>query len=126
MSKKHDETADDIEWIEIEVPGEDDKQRACSVGDARLYLGVSGPGMNLILRDNDVTRWTYGHGSTKYVLERDLEKIKRLRQQVRPSGGRTSMKSLLAEAAVLFEQTRDGHADTEAIGKWLRMYREIE
>lgn len=122
MAKKHDETADDIEWIEIQVPGKEEKQRACSVGDARLYLGVSGPWLNIMLNDNNVTRWSAGHGATKYILESDLKELNRIRQQVRPANARISAKQLLAEAATLLQQVQAGKINAEAITTWLEQY----
>jgi hypothetical protein len=123
---EYEKTADDIRWIEMDIPGRG-MQKVCSISDARYFFGVSGTQLQTILNEQNVTRYETGHGRTKYVCEVDLEEVRRVRMTTRPANGvRISPKQLLAQAAALLQRAQDGHADTEAIDKWLKMYREIE
>lgn len=112
-------------WLEIET--DEGKQLFCTLESARRYLGLSGPGLNLVLNKQGVKRWKLGQGAIKYLKKEDVEELKHQREQLHSSNEpRISSKQLLAGAATLLERVQAGHADTEAIAKWLEMYQEAK
>lgn len=112
-------------WVEIETP--EGKQEFCTLESARKYLGnLSGSGLNLILNKQQITRWEFGSGRTKYLKKEDVEELKRQREQPRPSNEHIPPKQLLAGAAAILEQVQHGRIDEVAITRWLQMYQEMK
>lgn len=126
---EYEKTADDIQWIQMDIPGRG-TQRVCSISDARLFFKVSGTQLQTILNEHNITRYETGRGRTKYVLESDLEAVRKERMAVRSANGaRISQKQLLEQAATLLERVKASHEDVEeveAIANWLEQYQKIK
>lgn len=73
-SEEKKRTIKDIEWVTLRMP-DGSQEEACSVADARVYLGVSEPGLTKILHREQVTRYERGFGSKKFILKKDLDKL---------------------------------------------------
>lgn len=116
---------EDIRWQEIPTPDRG-MQQACSVGDAEIYMKLSKSGLTLVLDKYQVRRYAAGHGRTKYVLRIDLDRVNRLRGEVRIEDGPVvSQEQLLERAAVLLERAASsGVADAAAIVTWLELYQQ--
>lgn len=70
-------TIDDIKPVEMEIDGK--LEKAYTVSDAIVYLGVSPAAGIAILDENHIRRYAPGYGNKKYVLKSALDELKRVR-----------------------------------------------
>jgi hypothetical protein len=77
MTQKKKKTLDEIQWIEMELKGEEDKgkQLVCSISDAAVYLDLGETATIQTLTENDIKRWKPGFGNKKYVKKADLDEL---------------------------------------------------
>ena len=85
QQKPEKRTIQDIEWHELEINGK--KEQVLNRQDAALYVGRTPARFDTILKDDypEVQKYQIGPGRQRFFLKRDLDRIKKDLNTVRPA-----------------------------------------